>query len=48
MTKEKPNIKLIQKRVANISIGASTLRGQGALGIVENARKIQRYIRKAI
>ncbi|MDI6859344.1 MAG: hypothetical protein QMC85_02490 [Methanocellales archaeon] len=39
MTKEKPNIKVIQKRVANISIGASTLRGQGALGIVENARK---------
>lgn len=39
MIKEKPNIELVQLRVANSCIGASTLRNQGAPGIVKKARR---------
>lgn len=34
-----PDIKLIQKREANISIGPSTLRGQGPAGTIKGARE---------
>ncbi len=39
ITIHRPNIKSIQKRVANASIGNSTLRNQGAKGVVSVARK---------
>ena len=39
MNKEMPDIHLIQERIANISIGASTLRNMGAKGMVKSARK---------
>ena len=38
MAKRNPDLKLIQQRVANYSIGSSALRNQGALGMVEIAR----------
>jgi len=39
MTEQNSLIKKFQERVAMISIGPSTLRGQGACGIVKAARK---------
>jgi hypothetical protein len=39
MKKKDVNVKLIQKRVANISIGQSTLRNQGPQGTITIARR---------
>lgn len=38
MKEDKEHIRLIQKRVANIAIGASSLRGQGPAGTIQKAR----------
>src|SRR6516165_5083998 len=49
-TKMAPSIKLFRRRVANVVIGSSTLRNQGAARVIETARaflaklKISRFV----
>ena len=39
ITMSRPNIKTIQNRIANTSIGSSALRNQGAKGVIPKARE---------